>query len=133
MLPDNLVCPAPLRAILGRLPQFPPTWLFVAGLNALLKPRLPDDFLAALAGKPIRLNVIDVGMTLNFMLTAQGFRALGARHAPQLAVSASAQDFMRLALKQEDADTLFFKRRLLMEGDTELGLLIKNTLDTVVL
>jgi hypothetical protein len=32
---------------------------------------------------------------------------------------------------QEDPDTLFFSRRLAMEGDTELGLLIKNTLDAI--
>ena len=31
----------------------------------------------------------------------------------------------------EDADTLFFERRLVMEGDTEFGLLLKNTLDAI--
>lgn len=34
-----------------------------------------------------------------------------------------------LAQRQEDPDTLFFNRRLSMEGDTELGLVVKNTLD----
>lgn len=28
-------------------------------------------------------------------------------------------------------DTLFFSRRLLMEGETDLGLLVKNTLDAI--
>ena len=28
-------------------------------------------------------------------------------------------------------DTLFFSRRLSMEGDTELGLIVKNTLDAL--
>ena len=36
---------------------------------------------------------------------------------------------MMLALRKEDPDTLFFSRRLCMEGNTELGLLVKNTLD----
>ena len=35
--------------------------------------------------------------------------------------------------RQEDPDTLFFSRRLSMEGDTELGLLVKNTLDAIEL
>jgi predicted lipid carrier protein YhbT len=35
--------------------------------------------------------------------------------------------------REEDPDTLFFGRRLLMEGDTDLGLLVKNTLDGVEL
>ena len=38
-------------------------------------------------------------------------------------------DFMLLVSREEDADAMFFKRRLKMEGDTELGLYIKNFLD----
>jgi hypothetical protein len=34
-----------------------------------------------------------------------------------------------LALRREDPDTLFFTRRLVLEGDTELGLALKNALD----
>jgi predicted lipid carrier protein YhbT len=34
-----------------------------------------------------------------------------------------------MARREEDPDTLFFCRRLILEGDTELGLLFKNTLD----
>ena len=40
---------------------------------------------------------------------------------------------MLLARRQEDPDTLFFSRRLSMEGDTELGLLVKNTIDAIEL
>ena len=40
---------------------------------------------------------------------------------------------MRLAQRQEDPDTLFFSRRLAMEGDTELGLVVKNALDALEL
>ena len=32
---------------------------------------------------------------------------------------------------QEDADRLFFDRALVMEGDTEYGLMLKNTLDAI--
>jgi predicted lipid carrier protein YhbT len=39
--------------------------------------------------------------------------------------------FWRLAADDEDADTLFFERELSMEGDTEYGLLLKNTLDSI--
>jgi predicted lipid carrier protein YhbT len=38
-----------------------------------------------------------------------------------------------VARRQEDPDTLFFSRRLAMEGDTELGLLVKNTIDAIEL
>jgi predicted lipid carrier protein YhbT len=33
--------------------------------------------------------------------------------------------------RQEDPDTLFFQRRLTIEGDTELGLEVKNILDAL--
>jgi predicted lipid carrier protein YhbT len=34
-------------------------------------------------------------------------------------------------MRQEDPDTLFFNRTLDIEGDTELGLIVKNMLDAV--
>ena len=36
-----------------------------------------------------------------------------------------------LATRSEDSDTLFFQRRLSLEGSTELGLQLKNLLDGI--
>jgi predicted lipid carrier protein YhbT len=36
-----------------------------------------------------------------------------------------------LATRRADPDTLFFQRRIRVEGDTELGLGIKNTMDSM--
>jgi len=55
---------------------------------------------------------------------------------PQVAdvtLSATVHDFLLLAQRQQDPDTLFFSRRLSMEGDTELGLVVKNALDAIEL
>ena len=61
----------------------------------------------------------------------------GGASAPQavtvLTLSANAHDFLRLAQRLDDPDTLFFNRSLSMEGDTELGLMVKNTLDALTL
>ena len=65
-------------------------------------------------------------------VTPRGFVPSGAAN-PDLTLTATAQDFLALALRREDPDTLFFGRRLLMEGDTELGLLVKNFLDALEL
>ena len=40
-----------------------------------------------------------------------------------------ATDLLLLASRLEDADTLFFQRRLEVTGDTELGLTARNLLD----
>ena len=48
-----------------------------------------------------------------------------------LRVAADAASFLRLARGEDDADRLFFERALVMEGDTEYGLILKNTLDAI--
>jgi predicted lipid carrier protein YhbT len=48
-----------------------------------------------------------------------------------LTIRATAYDFLMLATRREDPDTLFFSRRLAIEGDTELGLFTKNALDAL--
>ena len=40
-------------------------------------------------------------------------------------------DSVYAGLRDEDPDTLFFARRLTIEGDTELGLMVKNALDAL--
>jgi len=54
-----------------------------------------------------------------------------AAGTPATTFTATARDLARLALRLEDPDTLFFDRRLRIEGDTNLGLRVKNMLDAV--
>ena len=39
--------------------------------------------------------------------------------------------FILLAAQKEDPDALFFRRQLIIEGDTDLGLQVKNWLDSL--
>ena len=123
--------PAPIARIGARLPQLPPTLALVAGLNLALDRILPRDTLEPLTGKRLLLKVIDAGFALRFTFTPRGFRPLLDTRQPDLTISATTRDYLALALREEDPDTLFFSRRLLMEGETDLGLLVKNTLDAV--
>lgn len=45
--------------------------------------------------------------------------------------SGDANDLILIAARKEDPDTLFFQRRLIVEGDTELGLYVKNLMDSI--
>lgn len=123
--------PKPIGAINARLPQLPPTLGLITALNLALGRILPRETLEPLTGKLVCLRVTDGGLTLLFTLTERGFRPAISSAKPDLMISARARDFLALALREEDPDTLFFSRRLLMEGDTDLGLLVKNTLDAV--
>ena len=123
--------PGPFARVGARLPQLPPTLALVTGLNLALGRILPRDPLEPLTGKRLLLKVSDAGLALRFTLTPRGFRPLFDPRQPDLTISATTRDYLALALREEDPDTLFFSRRLLMEGETDLGLLVKNTLDAV--
>ncbi|PKH25872.1 hypothetical protein CIG19_04880 [Enterobacterales bacterium CwR94] len=45
----------------------------------------------------------------------------------------NANDLLLIAAGKRDPDMLFFQRRLLIEGDTELGLEVKNVMDAMAL
>jgi len=121
--------PAPLGTVLGHLPAFPGSLMFVTGLNLALAKQLSADVTHMLTGKKLRLCVTDAHWAFDFAWKADRFVACYNPGSADLTISASVFDFVQLARRQEDPDTLFFNRRLAMEGDTELGLLVKNTLD----
>jgi len=123
--------PAAFARFGPKLPQLPPTLALVAALNAALDRVLPRDVLEPLLGKRFCIKVLDAGMTLRFAYGQRGFRPIFDGAPADLTMSAKSRDYLALLLREEDPDTLFFSRRLLMEGDTELGLLMKNTLDGI--
>ena len=131
MLPFTL--PKPLSTLFSILPQYPHSFAFVQALNLALGETLRSEALHPLRGKLICLRIKDAQIALHFTPNANGVTANRVGKTPDLTISAKAYDFIQLAMRKEDPDTMFFSRRLLMEGDTELGLLVKNTLDALEL
>ncbi len=125
--------PKPISDILSVLPKYPQTLLFVQAVNLAVGGALRSEVMQPLQDKLISIRVTDAGVAYHFTLTPKGLVACRRIREPDLTISASAYDFLMLALRKEDPDTLFFSRRLCMEGDTELGLLVKNTLDALEL
>lgn len=120
---------SPLRGLLGRLPARPPCWLAARALDRWLLPRLDADTLLACRDRVVELQLSDLGLRLLLRLDGRGFRV--ARGVPELRVRSSARALLRLLRGQDDADRLFFDGELVMEGDTEFGLLLKNQLDAI--
>jgi predicted lipid carrier protein YhbT len=118
-----------LAGLVARLPATPPSLAFSLLANRLLWPLLKQLDWQSLAGRRYAIRVKDLGLSLRFTVTARGFSPDNGK--PDLTISASARDFLLLLNRQEDPDTLFFSRRLVSEGDTELGLTVKNTLDAI--
>lgn len=101
----------------------------VVVLNRMLADSLQDGELDFLQGRTVCIHVRD--MQLKFCITLQQGRLVPGRmgNIPDLSITGNLHAYLQLAARREDADTLFFQRRLRMEGDTELGLEVKNFLD----
>lgn len=120
-----------LRSVISRLPIAPPSFLLARVLDQLLLPRLPADARQALLHQTVELQVTDLGVRVRLQLGANGFQVAPAPGEAALRILAPASSYLRLLRGEDDADRLFFERVLVIEGDTELGLVLKNTLDAI--
>ena len=132
--------PAPPRRLLLRLLPPPPRWkpllqrlpraihapLAVRALGSALS-RLDADTLEIVRDRRLGIEVSDLGLSWVLCWNGSGLQA--CPQPPEASVRGSATDLMLLASRLEDADTLFFQRRLILTGDTELGLTVRNLLD----
>ena len=78
-------------------------------------------------GRRLGIDVSDLG--LHWVIGWHDGRLCVLDAAPEASVRGSATDLLLLASRLEDADTLFFQRRLVLTGDTELGLTARNLLE----
>lgn len=81
----------------------------------------------------MRIDVVDARLSYLITLTEGKLQAADKGSPHDLSIEGSIYDFLLLATRREDADTLFFNRRLRLGGDTELGLYVKNFLDALEL
>lgn len=91
---------------------------------------LVDGDLAFLESRWLKIEVRD--LALQWFMTVENNRLLVSQQADaDVSFSAEANDLILIAARRQDPDTLFFQRRLLIEGDTELGLYVKNLMDAI--
>jgi len=128
----DLKLPAPSRwfALLdSRIPLKLKKKLLEPRLNKVFAAGLLDDEFELLEGRYLQLDIKDLGISLTLTLL-QGRLSL-SEYPGEAVIRGDWYAFLRLALKREDPDGLFFRRQLVIEGDTELGLGIKNLLDSL--
>ena len=127
--------PAFIAALNRRLPQWPHALSICLALDAGRRlGLLPEEIGEVCEGRVLRIEIEDAGSVAHF--TCRNGRFLPLWHAD----ASGAADvtfrgplfaYLQLLSRQEDPDTLFFNRSLSIEGDTELGLAIKNLLDAL--
>jgi predicted lipid carrier protein YhbT len=103
--------------------------VLVAALNRIFADDLNNGELDFLQDRTVQITIADAGIEYRFSLN-NGKLVLARRgQSPDLLLNGTVYDYLLLASRREDTDTLFFSRRLHMQGDTELGLYVKNFLD----
>ncbi|EEP94125.1 Lipid carrier protein [Yersinia aldovae ATCC 35236] len=97
-----------------------------------LRQALQDGELAFLESRWLKIEVRDLALQW-FMSVENGRLVVSQQAEADVSFSGDANDLILIAARKEDPDTLFFQRRLRIEGDTELGLYVKNLMDAIEL
>ena len=118
--------------LLRLLPEAPPAHALALALNAgFCFGLVSRDALEPLSGKTVSIETTDLGTRIRLAYDGNRFKAYRGSAPADLTIRSSVAGFLALALRREDPDTLFFTRRLVMTGDTDLGLVVKNVLDAI--
>jgi predicted lipid carrier protein YhbT len=131
--PPRPTLPAPLTLPFKLIPGPVHSTILTTALNVLFAARIQQSGeFEFLRDRVLAIQVRDAQVEYRFRYAGPaGFAPCQGDQAPDLTISGAIYDFLALATRREDSDTLFFNRRVVMAGDTALGLELKNLLDAM--
>jgi len=100
-------------------------------LNQAFREPLQHGELDFLENAKVRIKVTDLNIDWLINVGCDRFTPIERELGDDVCISGESADFVLLATRRADPDTLFFQRKIRIEGDTELGLGIKNTMDSM--
>jgi predicted lipid carrier protein YhbT/chorismate mutase len=121
--------PARVAPLLRRVPAAWQARLFEDAMDRVLSVPIAESLLDPLESRRLGIDVSDLGLSWVICLREGRMRVCAPDEIAEATVRGTATDLLLLASRREDADTLFFQRRLTLIGDTELGLTARNLLD----
>ncbi len=126
---------AALPTMLSRLTRYAPkavqAGVLQLALNRFFHTELSTGELSFLHDKSVVVSVADIALEFGISLNGKQLEVQLQPAQQDLLLKAELADFTAMISNQVDPDTLFFRRRLQMLGDTELGLYCKNLLDSI--
>jgi len=131
------VMPNILRPSLKLLPFSAQKALLLSALSSVFQEPIEDGDFEFLQGKWLKIVISDLNLHwwLSFeqdkLVMASESELLASNITEDVCFSATGDDLVLIAGRKQDPDTLFFQRRLKIEGDTELGLEVKNLIDAI--
>ena len=125
--------PKVLRPSLNLLPFKVQKSLLLPALHSVFREAVEDGDFEFLQGKWLKIAITDLELT--WWLSFENNQLIMASKQDNInedvSFSATGDDLILIAGRKQDPDTLFFQRRLKIEGDTELGLEVKNLIDAI--
>ncbi|MCX8650754.1 SCP2 domain-containing protein [Gilliamella sp. B2776] len=101
-------------------------------LQIQFKHSLEDGDLDFLENRWLKIQVTDLQLVW-FVSLIENKLVVSREEIADVSFIGNANDLIMIATRRQDPDTLFFQRRLIVEGDTELGLYVKNLMDSIEL
>ena len=132
---DNLIkiMPKILQPSVRIVPFNTQKSLLLPALHSIFRDALEDGDFEFLQDKWLKISITD--LQLNWWLSFDKTQLIMASSkdniSEDVSFSANGDDLILIAGRKQDPDTLFFQRRLKIEGDTELGLEVKNLIDAI--
>ncbi|MCW8935069.1 MAG: SCP2 sterol-binding domain-containing protein [Gammaproteobacteria bacterium] len=105
--------------------------ILVGFLNLLLKEQINEGELDFLENRRLCIKVSDVNIMYFISLNNNRLITVKSNSNCDIELQANVYDYLQLAARKQDPDTLVFQRKLVMQGNTELGLELKNFLDSL--
>lgn len=132
---SNVINLAPklLKPVLRLVPFKAQKSVLIPALNSVFKEAIEDGDFEFLHDKWLKISITDIDLHwwLSFADGKLIMAPTGEQIQEDVSFSGSGDDLLLIAGRKQDPDTLFFQRRLKIEGDTELGLEVKNLIDAI--
>lgn len=131
--PRTVLSKLPLLALrpLAQIPYPLQSLLLTNILGHLFKQAFEAGDISFMQHKWLNISISDAQLSWYFSCNTQN-KVLSKKNGTfDVSIRGNLKSFVLLAAQKEDPDTLFFQRDLIIEGDTDLGLRIKNLLDSL--
>lgn len=131
------VMPKILRPSLRLLPFKAQKAVLLPALTSVFCEAIEEGDFEFLQDKWLKIVITDLALTWwlsfdeNKLVMASKEEMSANNSCEDVSFSATGDDLVLIAGRKQDPDTLFFQRRLKIEGDTELGLEVKNLIDAI--
>lgn len=112
--------PAPLMAM-----------FLTSAVNHLLQPERRQGDLDFLNNQIAAVEIKDLNFSFSMTLVNRRLQLSVPAQSADATLKSDQASLLQILHGEVDPDTLFFRRKLLITGDTELGLYIKNLIDTI--